>query len=336
MKGTIFEKLWRDHEVKQMPDGSSLIYIDRVFLHERTGGIALKSLEEAGRKVRRPDSVFCTIDHIVDTFPGRGDATKMPGGTAFITTTREMANKAGINFFDIGDPRQGIVHVVSPEQGIALPGLTLVCPDSHTCTLGGLGAFAWGIGSTDGEHALATSTLRIQRPKTMQVWLDGQLKPGVSAKDIILALIGQHTAAGASGYMVEFAGPAAKALPTEARLTLCNMGVEFSAFTGLVAPDDTIFDYVEGRPFAPKEAAFDAAMAYWRTLKSADDAAFDKRIALDVSTLAPQVTWGTSPAHSGGVDGVVPDPASAGDASTRSSMDKALAYMDLEPGQPIE
>ncbi|MGD1954345.1 MAG: aconitase family protein, partial [Sphingomonadales bacterium] len=165
MKGTIFEKLWRDHEVKQMPDGSSLIYIDRVFLHERTGGIALKSLEEAGRKVRRPDSVFCTIDHIVDTFPGRGDATKMPGGTAFITTTREMANKAGINFFDIGDPRQGIVHVVSPEQGIALPGLTLVCPDSHTCTLGGLGAFAWGIGSTDGEHALATSTLRIQRPK---------------------------------------------------------------------------------------------------------------------------------------------------------------------------
>ncbi|MEM9289826.1 MAG: 3-isopropylmalate dehydratase large subunit, partial [Pseudomonadota bacterium] len=312
------------------------IYIDRVFLHERTGGIALKSLEEAGRKVRRPDSVFCTIDHIVDTFPGRGDATKMPGGTAFITTTREMANKAGINFFDIGDPRQGIVHVVSPEQGIALPGLTLVCPDSHTCTLGGLGAFAWGIGSTDGEHALATSTLRIQRPKTMQVWLDGQLKPGVSAKDIILALIGQHTAAGASGYMVEFAGPAAKALPTEARLTLCNMGVEFSAFTGLVAPDDTIFDYVEGRPFAPKEAAFDAAVAYWRTLKSEDDAAFDKRIALDVSTLAPQVTWGTSPAHSGGVDGVVPDPASAGDASTRSSMDKALAYMDLEPGQPIE
>lgn len=319
-----------------MPDGSSLLYIDRVFLHERTGGIALKSLEEAGRSVRRPGSVFCTIDHIVDTTPGRSDKTQMPGGTAFITTTREMAHKAGINFFDIGDPRQGIVHVVSPEQGIALPGLTLVCPDSHTCTLGGLGAFAWGIGSTDGEHALATSTLRIQRPKTMQVWLDGALQPGVTAKDIILALIGQHTAAGASGFMVEFAGPAAKALPVESRLTLCNMAVEFSAFTGLVAPDETVFEYVAGRPFAPKGEAFDAAIAYWRTLQSSADAVFDKRITLDVSQLSPQVTWGTSPGHSGAVDGRVPNPAQVDDPTTRSSMERALEYMDLKPGDSVE
>lgn len=336
MTDTIFDILWRDHEVASMPDGSSLMYIDRVFLHERTGGIALKSLEAAGRSVRRPTSVFCTIDHIVDTFPGRGDETRMPGGTAFITTTRDMAHKAGIHFFDIGDPRQGIVHVVSPEQGIALPGLTLVCPDSHTCTLGGLGAFAWGIGSTDGEHALATSTLRIQRPKTMQVWLDGTLKTGVTAKDIILALIGQHTAAGASGYMVEFAGPGAQALPVEGRLTLCNMAVEFSAFTGLVAPDDAVFEYVAGRPFAPKGAAFDTALDYWRGLRSAPEAPFDKRLSLDLSTLAPQVTWGTSPGHSGSVDGVVPDPSSAPDASTRSSMERALAYMDLKPGQQVE
>ncbi|MEM7569819.1 MAG: 3-isopropylmalate dehydratase large subunit [Pseudomonadota bacterium] len=336
MTQTIFDILWRDHEVSQMPDGSSLLYIDRVFLHERTGGIALKSLEEAGRSVRRPGSVFCTIDHIVDTTPGRSDKTQMPGGTAFITTTREMAHKAGINFFDIGDPRQGIVHVVSPEQGIALPGLTLVCPDSHTCTLGGLGAFAWGIGSTDGEHALATSTLRIQRPKTMQVWLDGALQPGVTAKDIILALIGQHTAAGASGFMVEFAGPAAKALPVESRLTLCNMAVEFSAFTGLVAPDETVFEYVAGRPFAPKGEAFDAAIAYWRTLQSSADAVFDKRITLDVSQLSPQVTWGTSPGHSGAVDGRVPNPAQVDDPTTRSSMERALEYMDLKPGDSVE
>lgn len=336
MSNTIFDILWRDHEVKQLSDGSSLIYIDRVFLHERTGGIALKSLADAGRSVRQPSSVFCTIDHIVDTFPGRGDETRMPGGSAFITTTREMANKAGIHFFDIGDPRQGIVHVVSPEQGIALPGLTLVCPDSHTCTLGGLGAFAWGIGSTDGEHALATSTLRINRPKTMQVWLDGTLQPGVGAKDIILALIGKYTAAGASGYMVEFAGPAAKALPVEARLTLCNMAVEFSAFTGLIAPDESVFEYVSGRPFAPKGAAFDQALAYWQTLKSAPDAQFDKRLELDVSTLAPQVTWGTSPAHVAGVGDAVPDPAAASDASTRTSLEKALTYMDLKPGQSVE
>jgi len=337
MSQTIFDTLWRDHQVRQLSDGSSLIYIDRVFLHERTGGIALKSLADAGRTVRRPDSVFCTIDHIVDTFPGRGDETRMPGGSAFITTTREMAQKTGINFFDIGDPRQGIVHVVSPEQGIALPGLTLVCPDSHTCTLGGLGAFAWGIGSTDGEHALATSTLRINRPKSMQIWLDGTLSPGVSAKDIILALIGRYSAAGGSGYMVEFAGPVAQSLPVEARLTLCNMAVEFSAFTGLIAPDDTVFDYVAGRPFAPQGAAFDAALDYWRQLRSAPDAAFDKRLTLDVSSLAPQVTWGTSPAHVAGIDSPIPDPNDGDvDASTRTSLEKALNYMDVQPGQRVE
>ncbi|MEM6682916.1 MAG: 3-isopropylmalate dehydratase large subunit [Pseudomonadota bacterium] len=337
MGNTIFDMLWRDHQVRALSDGSSLIYIDRVFLHERTGGIALKSLTDAGRAVRRPSSVFCTIDHIVDTFPGRGDDTRMPGGSAFITTTREMAQKAGINFFDIGDPRQGIVHVVSPEQGIALPGLTLVCPDSHTCTLGGLGAFAWGIGSTDGEHALATSTLRINRPKSMQIWLDGTLREGVGAKDIILALIGKYTAAGGSGYMLEFAGPAAQALPVEARLTLCNMAVEFSAFTGLIAPDDTVFEYVAGRPFAPKGAVFDAALSYWRTLQSAPDAHFDKRLELDVSQLSPQVTWGTSPAHVAGIDQPIPDPSQlAVDASTQTSLEKALNYMDLQPGSSVE
>jgi 3-isopropylmalate/(R)-2-methylmalate dehydratase large subunit len=227
------------------------------------------------------------------------------------------------------------VHVISPELGIALPGCTLVCPDSHTCTVGGIGALAWGIGSTEGEHAVATQTLVRPRPKTMFVDFRGRLAPGVTAKDLILALIGRYGAAGGANHAIEFGGEAVRALGVEARLTLCNMAVEFGAWTGLVAPDDTTIEWIAGRPFAPRVEHWDAAVAHWRALASDPDTHWDARLDLDCAGLAPQVTWGTSPAHATGIDGVVPDPAAAPDATARTGFERALAYMDLRPGQPL-
>jgi len=336
MGQTIIEKLWSAHSVADLGDGSQLIYIDRVLFHERTGSIALKGLEVAGRKVRNPEQVFGCMDHIVDTIPGRTDATMVPGGTAFITTTREAANAAGVNLFDLGDDRQGIVHIVSPEQGIALPGVTLVCPDSHTCTQGALGALAWGIGSTECEHAMATKTLGIKKPKLMRVRFDGNLGFGVTAKDMILHLIGQHTASGGVGYGIEFAGEAVRALSMEARFTLCNMAVEFGAWTCIIAPDQTTYDYVTGRPYAPKDHAWDQALTYWQTLPSDDDAIFDKEIVINCSAIVPQVTWGTSPQHETGIDGIVPDPADETDVNQRQSVERALEYMELKAGSRLE
>jgi len=336
MGRTLIEKLWDEHAVADLGDGTTLLYVDRVFLHERTGSIALKGLEAAGRKVRNPEQVFCAMDHIVDTLPGRTDETMMPGGKAFITTTREAAKAAGITLFDLGDERQGIVHVVSPELGIAYPGVTLVCPDSHTCTQGALGALAWGIGSTEAEHAMATKTLVVRRPKSMRVRFDGQRPNGVTAKDMILHLIATHTASGGVGYAIEFAGSAVRELPMEARLTLCNMAVEFGAWTGLIAPDEVTFAYVKGRPYAPGGAAWDQALAHWKTLASDPDAAFDREIVIDMGEIVPKVTWGTSPQHAVGIDGVVPDPADEPDPNRRQLMQRALEYMALEPGTPLE
>lgn len=336
MARSIIDKLWDDHLVADLGEGTSLLYIDRVFLHERTGSVALKELAAANRRVRNPEQVFCTMDHIVDTLPGRGDSTRMPGGTSFITQTREAAHAAGITLFDIGSSDQGIVHVVSPEQGIALPGVTLVCPDSHTCTLGGIGALAWGIGSTEAEHALATKTLAVRKPRSMRIDFQGQLAAGVTAKDMILALIGAHSASGGVGYAIEFAGEAVRSLPVEARLTLCNMGVEFGAWTVIIAPDQAVFDYVRGRPYAPRDQVLEQAIAYWRTLPSDPGAVFDREITLDCSTLAPQVTWGTSPQHETGIDGTVPDPAGEPDANRRQAMERALAYMALQPGTRLD
>ena len=333
---TIIEKIWSEHQIADLGDGTCLLYTDRIFLHERTGSVALKGLEATGRKVRNPEQVFCTMDHIVDTFPGRTDQTRMPGGTAFIQTTRAAALAAGINLFDLGDPRQGIAHVISPEQGIALPGVTLVCPDSHTGTLGGLGALAWGIGSTEAEHALATKTLVVKKPKTMRVTFTGALPQGVTAKDMILALIGAHTASGGIGYAIEFAGQAVRDLPVEARLTLCNMTIEFGAWSGLVAPDDKTYEYLKGRPYAPAGSQWDEAVAYWRTLHTDDDATFDREITIDCNTIVPQVTWGTSPMHETGIDQVVPDPADEANEAKRTAMQKALEYMALEPGMRLE
>jgi len=336
MGRTIIEKLWTDHSVADLGDNTFLLFIDRVFLHERTGSIALKELEATGRTVRNPKQVFCTMDHIVDTFPGRTDETRVPGGSAFIKTTRAAAKTTGIHLFDLGDDRQGIVHVVSPEQGIALPGVTLVCPDSHTCTVGALGALAWGIGSTEAEHALVTKTLVVRKPLAMRVRFEGELSYGVTSKDMILYLIGRHTASGGVGYAIEFAGATVRELGMEARFTLCNMAIEFGAWTGIIAPDDTTFEYVRGRPFAPKDDAWDQALANWRTLPTDDDAEFDAEISIDCDDIVPQVTWGNSPQHEIGIDGRVPDPADEADANRRQSMERALEYMDLRPGTPLE
>jgi len=331
---TLFDKLWTSHLVRELGDGVGLLAIDRIFLHERTGSIALKSLAQSGRSVADPKRVFCTMDHIVDTVPGRGDQTRMPGGTAFIVETREAARAAGIRVFDVQDPEQGIVHVISPELGIALPGATIVCPDSHTCTQGAMGALAWGIGSTEAEHALATGTLRVRRPNTMRVSFEGRLPAGVTAKDLSLALLRRHGAAGGNGCAIEYAGDAVRDLEIEARLTLCNMATEFSAMTGMIAPDDRTFEYLHGRRHAPGGAAWDAAVARWRRLASDDGARFDREISIPAGDLAPMVTWGTSPQHAVPIDGRVPGLEDSG--ATREAHDRALAYMDLRPGLAMQ
>jgi len=323
---TIFDKIWDAHRVTSGGDGADLILIDRILLHERTGGVALKSLAERGRAVLAPDQAFAVMDHIVDTRPGRTDRTLMPTGTDFIRATREGAGAAGIRLFDLDDPAQGIVHVMSPELGLVLPGATLVCPDSHTCSQGALGALAWGIGSTEAEHALATSTLRLRRPPTMRVRIEGALAAGVTAKDLALALLGRFGVGGGRGHVVEYAGAAVRALDVESRLTLCNMATEFAAFTAIIAPDEAVFDYLKGRRFAPAGAGWDAALASWHELASDEDARFDRELAFDASEVAPMVSWGTSPQQVVPIDGAVPDPGAAEGPA------RALAYMGLTPG----
>lgn len=317
---TLFEKIWDAHHVAQTAGGAHLIAIDRVFLHERTGASALKSMAASGRVVRDPARVFAVMDHIVDTRIGRGDDTRMPGGSAFITETRAAAQAAGITLFDVNDPDQGITHVISPELGIVLPGATLVAPDSHTCTQGALGAFAWGIGSSEAEHAMATGVLRIDRPRTMRVTFDGALSPGVTPKDMALHLLGTYGAGGGAGHVVEFAGDAVTALDIEGRMTLCNMATEFSAMTAIIAPDAKTYAYLAGRRHAP--ASFDPP--YWATLTTDEGATFDREIVIDASTVAPMVSWGTSPEHSMPVTGTVP-----------KGPDRAHAYIGLEAGQAL-
>jgi 3-isopropylmalate/(R)-2-methylmalate dehydratase large subunit len=298
---------------------SALIAIDRIFLHERTGAAALRSMAEAGRAVIDPARVFAVMDHIVDTRPGRGDGTLMPGGDAFITETRAACHAAGITLFDVNDPDQGITHVISPELGIVVPGSTLIAPDSHTCTQGALGAFAWGIGSSEAEHAMATGTLRVAKPKNMRVTFDGELPPGVTAKDMILRLIADHSASGGSGHVVEFSGDAVRALDMEARMTLCNMATEFAALSGIIAPDETTLTYLRGRRYAPDP------LPDWSDLVTDDGAKFDVEICIDAASIAPMISWGTSPAQSVALSERVPAKADR----------NALNYMGLERGQPL-
>ena len=317
---TLFEKIWDAHHVAQTAGAAHLIAIDRVFLHERTGASALKSMAASGRPVRDPARVFAVMDHIVDTRIGRGDDTLMPGGSAFITETRAAAQAAGITLFDVNDPDQGITHVISPELGIVLPGATLVAPDSHTCTQGALGAFAWGIGSSEAEHAMATGVLRLDKPRTMRVTFNGALAPGVTPKDMALHLLAVYGAGGGAGHVVEFAGEAVTTLDIEGRMTLCNMATEFSAMTAIIAPDAKTYAYLAGRRHAP--ASFDAP--YWTTLTTDDEATFDREIVIDAATIAPMVSWGTSPEHSMAVTGTVP-----------KGPDRAHDYIGLQAGQAL-
>jgi 3-isopropylmalate/(R)-2-methylmalate dehydratase large subunit len=324
-----FDRLWDLHEIRDLGAGLSLLAIDRIFLHERTGSVALEELARRGLPVRAPARTFCTMDHIVDTIPGRGDATRMPGGTAFITATRRAARAAGLRIFDLGDPDQGIVHVLAPELGLVLPGASVACPDSHTATQGALGALAFGIGSSDAEHALATGALRARRPATLRIRVDGGVPATVTAKDLGLALIARLGAAGAAGQAIEYGGSAIAALSMEARMTLCNLSAELSAFTAVIAPDDTTFEYVATRPHAPRGALWDQALRHW-TLLRGEPAQVPADVVFDAARLAPMVTWGTSPAQAVPVDGAVPEP--AGDAAARGAHARAVGYMGLAPG----
>lgn len=333
---SLFEKIWQMHRIADLSGEAALILIDRILLHERTGGVALRSLADAGRTVASPAHVFATMDHIVDTFPGRSDRTLMPTGTEFITQTRMAAHEAGITLFDIGDPRQGIVHVISPEMGLVLPGSTLVCADSHTGTQGALGAMAWGIGSSEAEHALATGTLRVRKPKSMRIVLGGMLAAPVTAKDVALALIGRIGTSGAKGHIVEFAGTLVESMPVEARLTLCNMATELGAFGALIAPDEATFAYLAGRPHAPSGAAWVAAIADWRALASDPGATFDSEHEFSADDIAPMISWGTSPQQVMPAGGAVPAFTACPGFEARETYDRALAYMGLEAGQAAE
>lgn len=328
MGRTIFDKIWEAHRVTELTADTALVLIDRVLLHERTGGVALQGLAAAGRAVLDPAQVFATMDHVVDTLPGRTDATIMPTGRDFIVATRNAARAAGITLFDLDDSRQGIVHVISPEQAIVLPGVTLVCPDSHTCSQGALGALAWGIGSSEAEHALATMTLRVKRPKTMRIRVDGRLRPGVPPKDLALHLLARFGSTGARGHVVEYAGEAVSALNVEGRLTLCNMATELSALSAIIAPDQQVFDYLWGRPYAPRGAVWDAAIAAWRELASDADAVFDAELRVDAGEVRPMVTWGNSPQHAVPLGGAVP----FGDDEAQA---RARDYVGLRAGDAL-
>ena len=332
MPETLFDKLWRVHQVADQGQGGCLLHLDRIFLHERTGSVALLSLEQANRTIRSPERVFCTMDHIVDTRPGRGDETPVPHGARFIAATRESARRAGIRLFDVKDPQQGIGHVIAAELGIVLPGMSVVCPDSHTCTLGALGALAWGIGSTEAEHALATGTLRVARPRSMRVAFNGRVRAGVTPKDLIVHLISRFGSRAATGHAVEFAGPAIEGTSVEGRATLCNMAVEMGAFTGLVAPDARTLRYVRGREYAPKGALWEQAAEHWSGLYSDSDARFDRELQVDCASVAPTVTWGTHPEQAVPIGGRVPDPDSFADPHRSRAAARALKYMDLAPG----
>lgn len=331
---TLFEKIWRTHNVRQLPGGDSLLFVDRVVLHEITAPGCFQTLGEKNLRTRKPEFAISTVDHIVSSRPDRTAHSFAPA-IGFVEAMRNGAEEHGIRFIDLDDPRHGIVHVMASEQGFVMPGMVAVCGDSHTCTLGALGALAFGIGTTDIAHVLATQSLRFQKPKQMRVWVEGALAPGVFAKDLILHIIGAIGAKGGIGYAVEFAGPVIEALSIEERMTVCNMSIEFSARIGLVAPDEKTVAFVEGRPMAPKGQEWEQAKLYWAKLRTDPAATFDKEITIDASKVAPMVTWGTSPEDAIPVDCVVPDLEGFDDAVVRESKTRALNYMGLAPGDKL-
>ncbi|MBK7661519.1 MAG: 3-isopropylmalate dehydratase large subunit [Betaproteobacteria bacterium] len=334
---TFFDKVWADHVIARLGDDAELLQIDRLVLHELSGSQAVRALAEAGRTPVSRGQVFTVIEHLISTEPGRGPTDSVSkSGPIMIETTRKASRDWGFHFIDYDDPRQGIAHVIAPELGIAFPGATLVCCDSHTSTVGGVGALTWGIGASEAEHVLATQTLSQAKPRTMRVNFTGRLAPGVYAKDMILALIGRIGAQGGIGYATEYAGSAVSALPIEGRLTLCNMSIEFSCKYGFVPPDETTIEYLKGREFSPKGADWDRAVAYWRTLPTDPGAAFDREVTVDCDALEPQVTWGISPQQVAPIGSSVPDPSQAADSEARQLATRALEYMCLAPGTPLK
>ena len=332
MARTMFDKIWARHVVTEGPGGHTLLYVDRHLLHEGSAA-AFARLARAGRRVRRPDLCAATADHYVMTSPGLPAADAEVA--AMIESLTTHTAERGIALFGRGDARRGIVHVIGPEQGLTLPGLLLVCGDSHTATHGALGALAFGIGSSEVEHVLATQTLWQRKPRTMRVTVDGRLGPGVGAKDVILAIIATLGAGGGVGYALEYAGEVFRAMSVGERATVCNMSIEAGARCGMVAPDETTFRYLEGRPYAPRGATWTAALADWRSLPSDADATFDREVRLDGGGIAPTVTWGTSPQDALPITGRVPDPAAIGEVGRRQSVERALGYMGLTAGMAL-
>lgn len=332
MARTLYDKIWDDHLVATNEDGTGILYIDRHLVHEVTSPQAFEGLRMTGRKVRHPEMTLAVVDHNVPTTADRVEGIKNEESRIQVEAMAKNAADFGVEYFSQADERQGICHIVGPEQGFTLPGMTIVCGDSHTSTHGAFGALAHGIGTSEVEHVLATQTLLQKKAKNMLVRVDGQLPEGVTAKDLILAIIGEIGTAGGTGHVIEYAGEAIRALSMEGRMTVCNMSIEGGARAGLIAPDETTYAYVTGRPRAPKGAALEAAMAYWKTLYSDEGAHFDKVITLDAANLPPIVTWGSSPEDVISVTGAVPDPAEIADETKRASKQRALAYMGLTPG----
>ncbi len=331
---TLYDKIWDAHVIETNEDGSSLIFIDRHLIHEVTSPQAFEGLRAAGRTVRHPEKTLAVVDHNVPT-TDRSKGIEDPEAKLQIETLARNCAEFGITYFDEHDERQGIVHVVGPEQGFTLPGTTIVCGDSHTSTHGAFGALAHGIGTSEVEHVLATQTLIQKKAKNMRVWVRGQLPDGVTPKDVILAIIGEIGTAGGTGYVIEYAGNVFEEMSVEGRMTVCNMSIEAGARAGLIAPDEKTIEYFRGRPMAPKGELWDKAVAYWKTLKSDDDAVFDKEVELDAANLPPLVTWGTSPEDVVSVNGRVPDPADVEDETRRAMIARKLDYMGLRPGQKI-
>ncbi|WP_368879398.1 3-isopropylmalate dehydratase large subunit [Proteus terrae] len=331
MGKTLYQKIYDAHVVREVSDETPILYIDRHLVHEVTSPQAFDGLRTKGRPVRQPNKTFATMDHNVSTQTKDINAC---GDMARIQMQELMKNcqEFGVTLYDLNHPYQGIVHVMGPEQGLTLPGMTIVCGDSHTATHGAFGSLAFGIGTSEVEHVLATQTLKQSRAKTLKIEVQGKTATGITAKDIVLAIIGKLGSAGGTGYIVEFTGEAIEALSMEGRMTLCNMAIEMGAKAGLVAPDDTTFDYLKGRQFAPKDQSWDEAVAYWRTLKSDNDATFDATVTINAADIAPQVTWGTNPGQVIAIDQIVPLLNSFNDPVERASAEKALAYMGLNEG----
>ena len=332
---TLFDKIWDSHVVAESDDGTALLYIDKHLIHEVTSWLGFERMAEDGRAVRRPDATLAVPDHAIPT-RDRAAGIKDPLARAQVEALIENTARFGVPLIPLADRRQGIVHIIGPEQGLTQPGVTLVCGDSHTATHGAFGCLAFGIGSSEVEHVLATQTLSQKRPRNMRISVTGDLPPGITPKDMILAIIGVIGTAGGTGHVIEYVGPAIRALSMEGRMTVCNMTIEGGARAGLIAPDEITFAYLEGRPMAPASGDWDEAVAYWKTLPSDDGARYDKEASIDAREIAPQITWGTSPEDVIPVTGRTPDPAAAPDQKRGAAIAQALDYMALAPGAPIE